>query len=143
MTLFNGFKIDSTGRCTFNDTDAVANTYIGIPVTADGSTAASQVGPVVSASNRCGVNANGRLVYQDVALVPYAGKVFSNGGMSFTASGALLCDSASPALYSLGGLPYTAAGYLAIDGDTPLIPETLTTESGDLITTEAGDYITT
>lgn len=47
MTLFNGFNIDATGRCTFNDTDAVANTFIGIPVTADGSAAAAQVGPVI------------------------------------------------------------------------------------------------
>lgn len=143
MTLFNGFNIDGTGRCTFNDTDAVANTYIGIPVTALGEAAASQVGPVVRANNRCGVNAAGRLVYQDVAQVPYAGVVFRNGGMSFTQGGALLCDSVSAILYYNGGLPFTAAGYLAIDGDTPLIPETLATESGDLLTTEDGDYITT
>lgn len=143
MTLYNGFKIDATGRCTVSDTDPVVGTFIGIPVTALGEAAASQVGPVVAKNNRCGVNAAGRLVYQDVAQVPYAGVVFRNGGMSFTQTGALLCDSVSAALYYNGGLPYTAAGYLAIDGDTPLIPETLATESGDLLTTEDGDYITT
>lgn len=143
MAQVNGFLIDATGRCTVNDTGAVVGTFVGIPVTADGSTAASQTGPVVAASNRCGVNAAGRLVYQDVAQVPYAGVVFRNGGMSFTQLGALLCDSVSAILYYNGGLPYTAAGYLAIDGDTPLVSETLATESGDLLTTEGGDYITT
>ena len=141
--LVNGFLIDATGRCTVNDADPVIGTYIGIPVTTLGAAAASQIGPVVAASNRCGVNAAGRLVYQDVAQVPYAGVVFRNGGMSFTQTGALLCDSVSAALYYNGGLPYTAAGYLAIDGSTPLIPEPLLTESGDYITTEAGDHITT
>lgn len=143
MALVNGFNIDATGRCTVSDTDAVTGTFIGIPVTATGDAAASQLGPVVSASNRCGVNAAGRLVYQDVAQVPYAGVVFRNGGMSFTQTGVLLTDSVSAILYYNGGLPYTAAGYLAIDGDTPLIPEPLLTESGDYITTEAGDHITT
>lgn len=143
MTMVNGFLIDATGRCTVNDTGAIVGTFVGIPVTALGEAAASQVGPVVASSNRCGVNAAGRLVYQDVAMVPYAGVVFTNGGMSFTQGGALLCDSVSAILYYNGGLPFTAAGYLAIDGDTPLIPERLATESGDLLTTEAGDYITT
>lgn len=141
--LVNGFSIDATGRCTFNDTDAVTGTFVGIPVTATGETAALQTGAVVAANNRCGVNAAGRLVYQDVAQVPYAGVVFRNGGMSFTQAGALLCDSVSAILYYNGGLPFTAAGYLAIDGSTPLIPENITTESGDLLTTEAGDYIIT
>ena len=141
--LVNGFLIDATGRCTFNDTDAIAGAYIGIPVTATGETAALQTGAVVAANNRRGVNAAGRLVYQDVAQVPYAGAVFRNGGMSFTQGGALLCDSVGAILYYNGGLPFTAAGYLAIDGDTPLIPEPLLTESGDFITTEAGDYIIT
>ena len=141
--LVNGFLIDATGRCTFNDTDAIAGAYVGIPVTATGECAASQTGAVVAASNRCGVNAAGRLVYQDVAQVPYAGAVFRNGGMSFTQGGALLCDSVGAILYYNGGLPFTAAGYLAIDGSTPLIPENITTESGDLLTTEGGDYITT
>ena len=141
--LVNGFSIDATGRCTFNDTDAITGTFIGIPVTATGECAASQTGAVVAASNRCGVNAAGRLVYQDVAMTPYAGTVFTNGGMSFTLGGALLCDSVGAIMYYNGGLPFTAAGYLAIDGDTPLIPETLATESGDLLTTEDGDYITT
>ena len=141
--LVNGFLIDATGRCTVNDTDAITGTFVGIPVTALGEAAASQVGPVVAASNRCGVNAAGRLVYQDVAQVPYAGVVFPNGGMSFTQAGALLTDSSSAILYYNGGLPYTAAGYLAIDGNTPLIPEPLLTESGDYITSEAGDHITT
>ena len=143
MTMVNGFLIDATGRCTVNDTSAVVGTFVGIPVTALGEAAASQVGPVVASSNRCGVNAAGRLVYQDVAMVPYAGVVFRNGGMSFTQTGALLTDSVSAILYYNGGLPYTAAGYLAIDGDTPLIPEPLLTESGDFITTEAGDHLTT
>ena len=143
MTLYNGFKIDATGRCTVNDTDAVVGTFVGIPVTALGEAASSQVGPVVAKNNRCGVNAAGRLVYQDVAQVPYAGVVFTSSGMSFTQTGALLTDSVSAILYYNGGLPFTAAGYLAIDGDTPLVPEPLLTESGDFITTEAGDHITT
>lgn len=141
--LVNGFLIDATGRCTVNDTGAITGTFIGIPVTALGEAAASQVGPVVASSNRCGVNANGRLVYQDVAQVPYAGVVFRNGGMSFTQTGALLTDSVSAILYYNGGLPFTSAGYLAIDGDTPLIPEQITTEAGDFITTEDGDILTT
>lgn len=143
MTQFNGFLIDATGRCTVSDTGAITGTFVGIPVTATGECAASQIGPVVAASNRCGVNAAGRLVYQDVAQVPYAGVVFRNGGMSFTQTGALLTDSVSAILYYNGGLPFTAAGYLAIDGDTPVPPSNITTESGDLLTTEAGDYIIT
>lgn len=143
MTLYNGFNIDSTGRVVFNDTDPITGTYIGIPVTATGECAAAQVGPVVSASNRCGVNAAGRLVYQDVAMVPYAGAIYTNGSMSFTVNGALLCDSVSAVMYHNGGLPYTAAGYLAIDGDTPLVPNNITTEAGDKLITESGDYIVT
>ena len=141
--LVNGFLIDATGRCTFNDTDAVVGTFVGIPVTATGETAAAQTGSVVAASNRCGVNAAGRLVYQDVSQVPYAGVVFRNGGMSFTQAGALLTDSVSAILYYNGGLPYTAAGYLAIDGSTPPVPSYILTEGGDYITTEAGEYIIT
>lgn len=139
----NGFLIDATGRCTFSDTDAVVGAFVGIPVTAIGDAAASQVGPVVAASNRCGVNAAGRLVYQDVAQAPYAGVVFRNGGMSFTQLGALLCDSVSAILYYNGGLPYTAAGYLAIDGSTPLVPENIITQDGNQLVTEAGDALTT
>lgn len=140
---FNGFSIDVTGRVTFNDTDPVAGAYIGIPVTATGEACVEQAGPVVTASNRAGFNANGRIYYQDIATTPYAGKVFTNGGMSFTEDGALLCDSSNDILYYLGGLPYTAAGYLAIDSLTPLPSFTLATEGGDLLTTESGDYITT
>ena len=140
---FNGFLIDAAGRVVFNDTDAIVGTYVGIPVTADGSTAASQSGAVVAASNRCGVNAAGRVVYQDVGVAPYAGVVFRNGAMSFTQTGALLCDSAGAILYYNGGLPYTAAGYLAIDESTPTIPENIVTEDSNQIVTEAGDALIT
>lgn len=143
MSLVNGFLIDATGRCTFNDADAIVGTYLGIPVTTTGETAASQVGPTVVASNRGAFNSLGRLIYQDVALTPYAGAVFVNGAMSFTQSGALLCDSASPSKYFNGGLPYSAAGYLCIDGDVPLIPFNIVTQDNNQLVTEAGDALIT
>lgn len=140
---FNGFNFDAAGRVVFNDTDAFASTYLGIPATATGDAFVSQAGAVTSASNRGGKTSDGKLLYQDVAATPYAGVKFSNGTLSFTQAGALLCDSVGAIAYYIGGLPFTVSGALCIDESTPIPAFTLATETGDLLTTESGDYITT
>lgn len=122
MTAFiNGFAIGDDGRILIEDSLPVYY-WQGLPFTKNNINAGEQGGPIANVSTRCAFDKNNEIVYQDVAVTPYDGKVFAASGIPQKPDGTVLCDSVGPAVNYYGGLPFTREGFLCIKADKPPVP---------------------
>ena len=122
MNYVNGFAIGDDGRVLIEDSKPVYY-FDAMPMTSAGNSSGEQGGAVTFSNARAGFDADGKTVYQDVAVTPYVGKIFASMGFLHTDAGALLCDSVGTTFNFNGGVPMTGSGSVCIKSSAPPPPK--------------------